>query len=72
MPTIALVDDDRNILAPVSIWGIAVASVTVFLPSEKQAPSFWCGILGAPVFLITGVIFAIVGLHEFANMPCAC
>ncbi|PPF40347.1 hypothetical protein C5E05_03950 [Pseudoclavibacter sp. AY1H1] len=63
---------EQPFLAPVSLWAIAVAIVTFFLPSEKQAPSFWCGILGAPVFLITGVIFAVVGLNQFASMTCAC
>ncbi|WP_424464140.1 hypothetical protein [Pseudoclavibacter helvolus] len=63
---------EQPFLAPASIWAVAVAIAAFFLPREKQAPSFWCGILAAPVFLLTGVIFAVVGLHEFANMPCAC
>lgn len=32
----------------------AVAIVAAFLPREVAAPSFWCGLLGAPVFLAIG------------------
>lgn len=32
----------------------AVAIIAAFLPREIAAPSFWCGVLGAPVFLAVG------------------
>ena len=38
-----------------------VAVVTFILPRETAAPSFWCGILGAPVFLGIGLWCLLAG-----------
>ncbi|WP_423058106.1 hypothetical protein [Brevibacterium linens] len=38
-----------------------IAVVAFVLPSETAAPSFWCGILGAPVFLGIGLCCLLAG-----------
>jgi len=38
-----------------------VAVVAVLIPASVAAPSFWCGLLGGPVFLALGAWCAAVG-----------
>jgi len=38
-----------------------IAIVAAFLPRDFAAPSFWCGLLGAPVFLAVGAWCLIAG-----------
>lgn len=35
---------------------VAAGVAAIFLPRKPAAPSFWCGILGAPIFLAVGTI----------------
>ena len=44
----------------------AIGIVAAFLPREIAAPSFWCGILGAPVFLAIGAWCLIAGRAALA------
>lgn len=41
----------------------AVAVATFVLPRKAAAPSFWCGALGAPVFLGIGSACLVVGVN---------
>ncbi|WP_420095695.1 hypothetical protein [Brevibacterium sediminis] len=43
-----------------------VAVVAFILPRETAAPSFWCGILGAPVFLGIGLWCLLAGRSALA------
>lgn len=43
-----------------------VAVVVFILPRETAAPSFWCGILGAPVFLGIGLWCLLAGRSALA------
>ena len=47
-------------LAAAVITAAGVASV--FLPGKVAAPSFWCGILAAPIFLILGAVALVAGI----------
>lgn len=38
-----------------------IAVLAFVLPRETAAPSFWCGILGAPVFLVIGLWCLLAG-----------
>lgn len=44
-------------LAAVLITAAAIAAA--LLPRERCAPSFWCGILGGPIFLAIGTVCAL-------------
>lgn len=44
----------------------AIAVVAAFLPRDAAAPSFWCGLLAAPVFLGIGAWCLIAG-HAAVN-----
>ncbi|MEQ6896328.1 hypothetical protein [Microbacterium sp. KR10-403] len=44
----------------------AIAIVAAFLPREVAAPSFWCGVLGAPVFIAIGAWCFIAGRGALA------
>jgi hypothetical protein len=46
-------------LAAVLVTAAGVASL--FLPRQVAAPSFWCGILAAPVFLVLGTVSLVAG-----------
>lgn len=39
----------------------AAGVAALLLPRTVAAPSFWCGILAAPIFLVLGVIFLAAG-----------
>lgn len=51
----------QPIHAVVGVVLFFVAVVSVLLPAERVARSFWCGILAAPVLLIAGGVCAVVG-----------
>ncbi|GAA3200997.1 hypothetical protein [Microbacterium terregens] len=40
---------------------VVVAAVAVLIPESIAAPSFWCGLLGAPVFIAIGAWCTIAG-----------
>ena len=46
-------------LVAVLITAAGVASL--FLPRQVAAPSFWCGILASPVFLVLGTVSLVAG-----------
>jgi hypothetical protein len=48
-------------LAAVLITAAGVAAL--FLPRDGIAPSFWCGILAAPIFLALGVVALVTGAN---------
>ncbi|QDZ15336.1 hypothetical protein [Humibacter ginsenosidimutans] len=50
---------------------VIVAVVSAFVPTATAAHSFWCGILGAPVFLVVGVWCFVVGRREFKRASAA-
>lgn len=43
-----------------------IAIVAFFLPRGLAAPSFWCGLLGAPVFLVIGLWCLVAGRSAMA------
>lgn len=43
-----------------------IAIVAFFLPRGPAAPSFWCGLLGAPVFLVIGLWCLLAGRSAMA------
>ncbi|GAA1855951.1 hypothetical protein [Brevibacterium marinum] len=43
-----------------------IAVVAYFLPRDLAAPSFWCGLLGAPVFLAIGLWCLLAGRNATA------
>jgi hypothetical protein len=45
---------------------VVVAVVSALLPKRLAAPSFWCGILGTPVFLGLGTWCAVAGIGALA------
>jgi len=45
----------------------AIAIVAAFVPLEIAARSFWCGVLGAPVFLAIGAWCYVAGRTAFAS-----
>ncbi|GAA3201009.1 hypothetical protein [Microbacterium terregens] len=47
------------LLAALLITAAGVAAV--LLPHKTAAPSFWCGILAAPIFLILGTVALVAG-----------
>jgi hypothetical protein len=48
------------VLAAVLITAAGVAAL--FLPRTIAAPSFWCGVLAAPIFLVLGTIALVAGV----------
>ncbi len=46
---------------------VIVAITAALLPRSEVAPSFWCGILGAPVFLAIGAWCAVAGAGALAS-----
>ncbi|MCR2808239.1 MULTISPECIES: hypothetical protein [unclassified Microbacterium] len=40
----------------------AAGAAALFLPRTSVAPSFWCGILAAPIFLILGTVALVAGI----------
>ncbi|MDN3494994.1 hypothetical protein QL996_03560 [Planococcus sp. APC 4015] len=52
----------QRILMLAAILLSAVGVVAFFLPRRVAAPSFWCGILGGPVFLAVGGVALVAGL----------
>lgn len=51
----------QRILVWVGVALTIVAVVAVVLPTQKNARSFWCGILGAPILLVGAVACLLVG-----------
>lgn len=55
---------------PIMAWtGVALAVLAVVaavLPASDTARSFWCGLIGAPVFLLAAVPCLVVGRAAFA------
>jgi hypothetical protein len=49
----------QPVLAVTAAWCILVGIAACLLPRLRQAPSFWCGILGAPALLAVGVASAL-------------
>lgn len=47
-------------LAAVLITAAGVAAL--FLPRTVAAPSFWCGVLAAPIFLLLGTVALVAGV----------
>ncbi|GAA2220976.1 hypothetical protein GCM10010413_10590 [Promicromonospora sukumoe] len=45
----------------------AAGVVSLFLPRQVAAPSFWCGILAAPVFLVLGAVSLVAGQGALAG-----
>lgn len=52
----------QPILMVAAIVLTAIGIVAFFLPRRVAAPSFWCGILGGPVFLVIGAVSLLAGL----------
>ncbi|NQX35135.1 hypothetical protein [Herbiconiux sp. VKM Ac-2851] len=52
----------QPILMVAAVLLTAVGVVAFFLPRRVAAPSFWCGVLGGPVFLAIGVTTLVAGL----------
>jgi hypothetical protein len=48
----------QPVLALIAAWCLLVGIAAFLLPRDRQAPSFWCGILGAPALLAVGVACA--------------
>jgi hypothetical protein len=46
----------------------AIAIITVVGPTGSVARSFWCGVLGAPVFLVIGVWSAVAAGTTFGHL----
>ena len=51
-------------VAAVLLTAIGVAAL--FLPRDKAAPSFWCGILAAPVLIALGAVALSAGVSALA------
>lgn len=51
----------QPILALAAVLITAAGVAAMLLPRKNQAPSFWCGILAAPVFLILGAVALFAG-----------
>jgi hypothetical protein len=52
----------QPILIVAAVLLTAVGVVAFFLPRRVAAPSFWCGVLGGPVFLAVGATTLVAGL----------
>ena len=46
---------------------VAVAVVAMLIPTSVAAPSFWCGLLGAPVFLAIGAWCTVAGTRVLSR-----
>ncbi len=53
---------------PIMAWAggalTVVAVVAAVVPASGTARSFWCGIVGAPIFLIAGGVCLVAGIAE--------
>lgn len=53
---------------PIMAWAggalTVVAVVAALVPASDTARGFWCGIVGAPIFLIAGGVCLVAGLAE--------
>ena len=45
---------------------VVVAIVAALIPADDVAPSFWCGVLAAPVLLVAGTWCTVAGLSAFS------
>lgn len=52
----------QPIMAVAGVLLVIVAAVAMFVPAEDIARSFWCGVLGGPVFLVIGAICGFAGI----------
>ncbi|MFJ3404099.1 hypothetical protein [Promicromonospora sp. NPDC090134] len=52
---------EQPILMLAAVLITVAGVVSLFLPSRVAAPSFWCGILASPVFLVLGTISLVAG-----------
>jgi len=59
VPLAAVFAQGVLILAAVLLAAVAVAAI---LLRRRAYPSFWCGVLGAPVFAVLGLIALVTGL----------
>lgn len=58
----------RLVLAVFAVGGVALAALTVTVPARQIARSFWCGVLGAPVFFGIGVWSAVAARTTFGQI----
>lgn len=54
-------------LAAVLITAAGIAAL--LLPTQAMAPSFWCGILAGPVFVVLGAVALTAGLGAISTSP---
>lgn len=51
----------QPILVLAAVLVVAAGAVALLLPSRPAAPSFWCGALSAPVFVVLGAVALVAG-----------
>ena len=52
----------QSIIMVAAVLLTAAGVAAAFLPQRIAAPSFWCGILAAPIFLLLGTISLVAGI----------
>lgn len=58
---------EQPIMLLAAVLITAAGVVSLFLPRQVAAPSFWCGIMAAPVFLVLGTVSLVTGQGALAG-----